>query len=85
LQSVFYLTISYLKTLKYTKTRILSIVLNGCETWSLTPKEEHRLRVFENRVLRRIFQQKREKWQEAGEGCIMSIIITCTLHKILLG
>ena len=30
-------------------------VVCGCETWSLTPKEEHRMRVFENRVLRKIF------------------------------
>jgi hypothetical protein len=35
--------------------------LYGCETWSLTVKEEHRLRVFENRVLRRKFVPKREK------------------------
>jgi hypothetical protein len=34
---------------------ILPVVLYGCETWSLTLKEERRLRVFENRVLRRIF------------------------------
>jgi hypothetical protein len=34
------------------------VVLYGCETWSLTLKEEHRLRVFENRVLRRIFGLK---------------------------
>jgi hypothetical protein len=34
---------------------ILSVVLYGCETWSLTLREECRLRVFENRVLRRIF------------------------------
>jgi hypothetical protein len=33
--------------------------LNWCETWSLTLREEHRLRVFENRVLRRIFGPKR--------------------------
>jgi hypothetical protein len=38
------------------KTIILSVVLNGCETWSLTVREEHKLRVFENRVLRRIFE-----------------------------
>jgi hypothetical protein len=37
------------------KTIILPVVLYGCETWSLTLREEHRLRVFENRVLRRIF------------------------------
>jgi len=34
---------------------ILPVVLYGCESWSLTLREEHRLRVFENRVLRRIF------------------------------
>jgi hypothetical protein len=35
------------------------VILYGCETWSLTLREEHRLRVFENRVLRRIFTLKR--------------------------
>jgi hypothetical protein len=38
--------------------------LYGCETWSLTSKEEHRLRVFENRVLRRIFGPKRDEVME---------------------
>jgi hypothetical protein len=37
------------------KTIILPMVLCGCETWSLILMEEHRLRVFENRMLRRIF------------------------------
>jgi hypothetical protein len=37
------------------------VVLYECETWSLTLREEHRLRVFENRVLRRIFGPKRDK------------------------
>jgi hypothetical protein len=37
------------------------VVLYGCETWSLTLKEKHRLRVFENRVLRRIFRPKRDE------------------------
>jgi hypothetical protein len=36
-------------------------MLYGCETWSLTLREEHRLRVFENRVLRRIFGPKRDE------------------------
>jgi hypothetical protein len=40
---------------------ILPVVLYGCETWSLTLREEHRLRVFENRVLRRIFGPKRDE------------------------
>ncbi|PNF13788.1 hypothetical protein B7P43_G12429, partial [Cryptotermes secundus] len=43
------------------KTTILPVVLYGCETWSLTLREEHRLRVSENRVLRRIFGPKRDE------------------------
>jgi hypothetical protein len=46
---------------KIYKTIILPFVLYGCETWSLTLKEEHRLRVFENRVVRRIFGPKRDE------------------------
>jgi hypothetical protein len=42
-------------------TIILLLVLYGCETWSFTLREEHRLRVFQNRVLRRIFGPKREE------------------------
>jgi hypothetical protein len=42
------------------KTVLLPVVLYGCETWSLTLREEHKLRVFENRVLR-IFGPKREE------------------------
>jgi hypothetical protein len=40
---------------------ILPVILYGCETWSLTLRDEHRLRVFENRVLRRIFGPKRDE------------------------
>jgi hypothetical protein len=40
------------------KTMILPVVLYGCETWSLTLREEHKQSVFENRVLRRIFGRK---------------------------
>jgi hypothetical protein len=46
---------------KIYKTIILPVDLYGCETWSLTLREEHRLRVFENRVLRRIFEPKRDE------------------------
>jgi hypothetical protein len=42
------------------KTIILNVVLYGCETWYLTLREEHRLRVFENGVLRRICGPKRD-------------------------
>jgi hypothetical protein len=43
------------------KTRILLVVLYGCETWPLVLREEQRLRVFENRELRRIFGPKRDE------------------------
>jgi hypothetical protein len=46
---------------KIYKTIILPVVLYGCETWSLMIREEHRLRVLENRVLRRIFGPKRDE------------------------
>jgi hypothetical protein len=47
--------------IKMYKTIILPVVLYGCETWSLTLRVEHRVRVFENRVLRRIFGPKRDE------------------------
>jgi hypothetical protein len=51
---------SHIKKIKTYKTVILPVVLYGCETWSLTLREEHRLRIFENRVLR-IFGPKRKE------------------------
>jgi hypothetical protein len=47
--------------IKIHRTIIFSVVLYGCETWSLTLKEKLRLRVFENRVLRRVFGPKRDE------------------------
>jgi len=47
--------------IKIYRNIILPVVLYGCETWSLTLKEERRLRVFENRVLRRVFGSKRDE------------------------
>ena len=47
--------------IKIYRTIILPVVLYGCETWLLTLRGEHRLRVFENRVLRRIFGPKRDE------------------------
>jgi hypothetical protein len=52
--------------IKMYKTMILPVVLYGCETWSLILREEHRLRVFENRVLRGIFGPKRVKMEVGG-------------------
>jgi hypothetical protein len=47
--------------IKIYRTVILPVVLYGCETWSLTLREERKLRVFENRVLRRIFGPRRDE------------------------
>ena len=47
--------------IKIYRSIMLPVVLYGCETWSLTLREERRLRVFESRVLRRIFGHKRDK------------------------
>jgi hypothetical protein len=46
--------------LRIHKAIILPVILYGCETWALALREEHRLRVFENRVLRRMFGPKRD-------------------------
>jgi len=43
------------------KTTTVPNGLYGCETWSLTLREERRLKVFENRVLRRVFGRKRDE------------------------
>ena len=43
------------------RTTILPLVLYGCETWSLTRREEWKLRVFENMVLRRVFRPRRDE------------------------
>jgi len=55
---------------KIYRTIILPVVLYGCETWSLTLREERKLRVFENMVLRRIFGPKRDEitgeWRKLG-------------------
>jgi len=50
--------------IKIYRTVILPLVLYGCETWSLTLREECRLRVFENRMLRRVFGPKRDEVTE---------------------
>ena len=57
---IFQFVIKNLK-IKIYRTTVLSVVLYGCETWSLTLREGRRLRVFENRVLRRVFVPKRDE------------------------
>jgi hypothetical protein len=60
---------------KIYKTIILPVVLYGCETWSLTLREEHRLKMFDNGVLRRIFGPKRD--EVTGEWKALRSLLDC--------
>jgi hypothetical protein len=82
---IFCLPVSYKKLkIKIHRTVILPVVLYGCETWSLTLREEHRLRVSENSVLREILDPKRRK-TDYGAYYIMMSFMACIFHQILLG
>jgi hypothetical protein len=61
----------------------LSVIFFGCETWSLTLRKECRVRVFKNRVLRRIFGPKKDKVTEEWKDYKMRSFIICTPHHIL--
>jgi len=61
------------------------VVLYGCETWSLTLREERRFRVFYKRVLRRIFGSKSEDVTGSEENYIMRSVMNCTPHTVLFG
>ena len=60
-------------------TVILAVVLYGCETWSLTLREEHRLKVFENKVLRKIFGAKR--YEIIGEWTKLNNVVLNALYS----
>jgi hypothetical protein len=63
------------------------VILYGCETWSLTLREEHRLRVFENRVLRRIFGPKRdeviERWGKLHDEELHNLYSSPSIIRIM--
>jgi hypothetical protein len=69
------------------KTIILPVVLYGCETLSLTLREEHRLGVFENRVLRRIFGPKRDEvtgeWRKLHNGELHDLYSSPSIIRII--
>jgi len=67
--------------IKIHKTIVLPVVLYSCEIWSLTLREECRLRVFENRILRRIFGPKRDE-NGSVEGFTVRNFIVFTVHLI---
>ena len=64
--------------IKIYRTIILPVVLYGCETWWLTLRDERRLRVFENRVLR-------DEIKGNGENYIMRSLVICTPYPTLCG
>jgi hypothetical protein len=77
--------------IKISKTIILPAALYGCETWSVTPGEERRLKVFGNRVLRRIFGPKREEvaggWKRLHNEELLDLHASpyVTIANILVG
>jgi len=75
--------------IKIYRNVILPVVLYGCETWSLILREEHRLRVFENRVLRKIFGPKTDEvigeWNRLGNKELCDLYCSpqfCSSDKI---
>ena len=71
--------------IKIYRTIILPVVLYGCETWSLTLWEERRLRVFENKVLKRIFGPRRDEVTGGWRKLHNEEINVCTPHPISCG
>jgi hypothetical protein len=67
------------------KTVILPVILYGCENLSLILREEHKLRKFENRVLRRIFGPKRDEVAGERRKLHNGEFYNFTHHQILLG
>ena len=69
--------------IKIYKTIILPVVLYGSEAWSLASREERRLRVFKNRILKRIpYLDPRGMRMGSGEGSTMKNLMVCTVHLI---
>jgi hypothetical protein len=68
------------------KTIIFPVVLCGCETWSLTLREEHKLRVFENMVLRKIFGPKTDEvvggWRKLHNEALHTLYSSPSIIRI---
>jgi hypothetical protein len=71
--------------IKIHRTTILPVILYGCETWLLTLREERRLRVFGNSVLRRIFGSKRNDVTGEWRRLSNEEYVICISHSILFG
>jgi hypothetical protein len=77
----------FARKIKIYEPVILPVVLYGCETWSPTLREEHRLRVFENRVLRRIFGPKREEdgsWRKLHNDELLGLYFSPNIVRIIM-
>jgi len=83
---VFQFAIQKLK-IKIHRIIILPVVLYGCETWSLTLREEGRLRVFKNRVLRVIFGPKRDEvkweWRKLHNGELNDLYCSPNIVRVI--
>jgi hypothetical protein len=64
---------------------ILPVFLHGCETWSLTLREERRLRGFEERVLRKVFGSKEDEVTGGGEDYITRSFMIYNPQQVLFG
>jgi hypothetical protein len=66
---------------------IILPVLCGCETWLLTLREEHRLRVFENRVLRRVFGSRRDdvtwEWRRLNNEKLYALCSSSNIIRVI--
>ena len=71
--------------IKIYRTIILPVVLHGCENWSLILSDKRRLRLFENRVLRRIYGPKRDNVTRESKCYIMRCLIIRTPHPVFFG
>jgi len=73
--------------IKIHRTVILPVVLYGCETWSLTLREERKLRVLDNRVLRRIFGPKRDevtgKWEKLHNDGLNDLYCSPNIVRVI--
>jgi hypothetical protein len=68
--------------IKIYRTIILPVVSYGYKTWSLTLREECRVRLLENRVLKRIFESRRDKIMGSGENYIMRSLMIIQVIKM---
>ena len=82
---LYYTLLSKNIKIKVHKTLVLPVVLYGCATWSLTLREECRLRVFENRVLRRVYGPKKNEVKGEWRRLHNEELYHLSPHQLLLG